>query len=236
MQAVLFDWPYLGLALAAASLAWLAFERRPAGAPPRLRDPAFVLGLMAPLYLLHQFEEHGVDLRGQHYAFLGELCAVLGVGPGATDCPADPGFIFAVNPVAVWLAAGLALAFRRTRPRVAACAWGIPLVNAATHIGSAVAHARYNPGLLTSLVLFVPLGAWMLHTCLRAGVLARRDVPRVLAAGVVVHAVLVGSLLARMHGLPYAVLLAVNGLNGFTPWLLGGPGRPAPEPQGATSP
>lgn len=218
MHLVLFDWPYLGLALAALIVAWLLLERRPAGAPPHGRDPAFVLGLLGPMYLVHQFEEHGIDALGRHYAFLGELCRTL---PFGADCPADPAFIFAVNPVACWLAFGLCLAYRRRQPLIAACAWGIPLVNAATHLGAAVLHQAYNPGVVTSLALFLPMTVWMLRVCLESDVLAPRQLPRIVGTGAAVHAVLIASLFAREHGLPYALLLAVNAANGLMPLAFG---------------
>jgi hypothetical protein len=61
---------------------------------------------------------------------------------------------------------------------VPARAWGIPLVNGVTHVAAAFAHRAYNGGLLTSLILFAPLCAWMLRTVIRSGVVARREVPR----------------------------------------------------------
>ena len=75
---------------------------------------------------------------------------------------------------------------------MAACAWGIPVVNAMTHIGSAIAHGAYNPGVFTSVVLFVPLSL-----------------------------VLLGSLVLRMRGLPYFAFFGVNVVNGLWPLVLG---------------
>lgn len=218
---MLLGWPYVGVGLAAAMLLWLAAERRGPGAPPRWQDPAWVLPLLWPMYLLHQFEEHGIDLLGRRYAFLGDLCRTLGHGDLA-GCPADPAFIFAVNGVGCQIAFALSWLFRRRAPLVAACAWGVPLVNGVTHLGSALAHGAYNPGTLTSLLLFVPLCAWMLRTTLRAGALAPREVPRVIASGVLVHAVLLASLVLRERGvLSHGALLAINALNGLGPLLLG---------------
>ena len=221
MSPLLFDWPYAGIGLAGLLLAWLAVERRAAGAMARWRDPAWVLPLLWPMYLLHQFEEHGVDLLGRHYAFLGDLCATLGYAnePG---CPADPAFIFAVNGVGCQLAFALSWVFRRRSPLVAACAWGIPLVNAVTHIASAVAHRAYNPGVLTSLVFFAPLCAWMLRTVIRSGAIKGRHVSRIIATGVAVHTVLLGSLILYARGwISHGALLAINAANGLSPLAFG---------------
>ncbi|MDB4930269.1 MAG: hypothetical protein JWM10_2753 [Myxococcaceae bacterium] len=53
------------------------------------------------------------------------------------------------------------LAFRRCRPLVAACVWGVAIVNSLTRVVGAVAHRAYDPGMLTGVALFVPLSAWV---------------------------------------------------------------------------
>lgn len=217
MDVLFHAWPYGGLVLATVLLV-------PLLRAPRPRDPAWVLKLLWPMYLLHQFEEHGIDLYGHHYAFLGGLCTTLGF-PDVKSCPADPGFIFAVNALGCWIAFALPLVYAHSRPLIAACAWGIPIVNAFTHIGSAVAHRAYNPGVLTSAVLFIPLSLWMVRTLLLAGVVKRADLLRIIATGVLTHAVLLGSLLLRMRALPYSLFFGINVMNGLWPLLIGGTGR-----------
>jgi hypothetical protein len=222
METMLFGWPYLGLAMAPVLVLFLVFERRPAATEPRWIDPVFVLPLLWPMYLLHQFEEHGVDLLGRHYAFLADLCANLGHAGDPAGCPADAPFIFAVNAVGCQIDFALPLLFRRKNPLVAACAWGIPLVNGVTHVAAALVHRAYNPGVLTSVLLFAPLCAWMLRTVIRAGAIERRQVSRIVAAGVAVHVVLMGSLLLRGHGvISHGALLFINAANGFVPVLFG---------------
>ena len=44
-------------------------------------------------------------------------------------------------------------------PAAGLAAGYLALVNAALHIGPAIAHRAYNPGLATACLLFVPLGA-----------------------------------------------------------------------------
>jgi hypothetical protein len=221
MDLVLYGWPWLALALAPLLVLALVFERRPAGAPPLLRDPAFVLPLLWPMYLVHQFEEHGVDVFGRRFAFLGGLCATLGHHELA-QCPATPAFIFSVNAVGCQLTFLLPWILRRRAPLVAAFAWGVPLVNGVVHLATMARAGAYNPGALTSALLFVPMGAWMLVTSTRAGVIQRRDVPLIFATGVLVHAVLIGSLVLRERGaLPYDALLVVQALNGLVPLAIG---------------
>jgi hypothetical protein len=226
LQTVLFGWPYVGLVLAAVVVSMLLAEAR--RLPGRAwTQPGWVLGWVWPMYLVHQFEEHGVDLLGHRYAFLGFLCEALQrAGP---DCPATPAFVFSVNVLACQFAFALAFAVRRTRPLVAACVWGIPLVNIVPHVVAALAFRRYDAGLLTAVVLFLPGCVWMLRTVVRSGVVPAESVWRIVATGVLTHVVLIGSLFLREGGLLSAEnLFILNAVNGAWALVLGRSGaRPA---------
>ncbi|MBL8684815.1 MAG: HXXEE domain-containing protein [Myxococcales bacterium] len=230
MDTIFYGWPWLALVLAPVILAALVLERRSEGAPSRMRDPAFVLGLFWPMYMAHQFEEHGIDLRGRRYSFLASLCATLGYGApqhGASHvghgmhvgCPADPAFLFAVNAVAVWLAGAIALATRRSRPDVAAAAWGIAAFNAITHIVASLRTGAYNPGVFTSLVLFIPMSVYMIRLLAKEKILTPRGlIARVMFVGLVTHGVLLASLALLSRGvLSHTAALVINGLNGLVP-------------------
>jgi hypothetical protein len=88
MKTVLYGWPYLGLVAGVVGLAFLLAWPKRAG-ESRWRDPSWLVCLMLPVYTLHQFEEHGINLRGEHYHFLTELCALLG-RLDLSRCPANP--------------------------------------------------------------------------------------------------------------------------------------------------
>jgi hypothetical protein len=221
MNALLFDWPFAGLAASLATLLAMLLWPRPPDAPSRFRDPAWLLCLMLPVYMLHQFEEHGIDLLGDRYAFLGTMCRMLGY-PQLQGCPADPAFIFAVNVGAVWIAGACAIIWRRSNPLVGACAWGIALVNGVVHLGGALRLGGYNPGLLTGLLLLVPLSLWVLRTLLRSGKLQVNRVPVVIASGVLIHVVLIAALRATAQGeLTPTTDLVIQTLNGLVPLALG---------------
>lgn len=216
-MSLLFDWPFVGVALAFALSTWLW---RSTPGPRRWNDPAFMLGLLWPTYLVHQFEEHGIDLLGRHFAFLEALCSSL--GHALDGCPADATFIFVVNVVACQLVFAITWALRRTRPLVAAFGWSVPLVNAVAHLGSAASTGAYNPGVLTGVLLFLPLGGWTLRVLVKAKHLSLGQIPVLLGAGVVLHAVLMGSLQAAARGvLSRELVLVINALNGFVPLVCG---------------
>ncbi|MBL8936787.1 MAG: HXXEE domain-containing protein [Archangium sp.] len=221
MDTVLHDWPLAAPLVAMGLLAWSLLERRPEGAVSRWRDPVFLLPLLLPMYLIHQFEEHGYDVHGQRYAFLASMCRTLGFDR-VSGCPADEPFIFAVNVIACPLAFVLPYRFRRTRPLLALMPWGVPLVNALSHLVAAVHDQSLNPGVVTSVLLFLPLGGWVVRVCLRTGNVRPRHLVLVIGSGVLLHVVLMGSVQLRAHGLiDGAGLFLINALNGFVPLALG---------------
>lgn len=212
MDILLFDWPFL--ALAGGVVGWLILLFMPWRASQRWRDPRWLACTFLPTYMLHQFEEHGFDLLGRRYHFIVDLCGTLGHADLST-CPADRAFILAVNVGAVWLAGSLAIIFARTRPFVGACAFGICIVNAIAHTGSAVVHGAYNPGVLTSLLLFAPLSYFVVRS------LAVRSLPLVLFSGVITHLTLLAGLLAFSHGyISHGANLVVQVASGLSPLLI----------------
>jgi hypothetical protein len=202
------DWPWIGVAIAAILLALLLLTDRfrTSGIASRWHDPMWLAVFALPLYMVHQFEEHGIDMAGVRYAFRGGLCETMRYADVAS-CPIPLSFITAVNVGSVWGAAVLAAVFGRRRPLVALSAYGIPLVNAVMHIAGALKGHAYNPGLLTAVLLFLPAGLWAVRVGLQAGI-GRSGVAAILAGGVITHAILMGSLLAFLHGWIGAVPLA----------------------------
>lgn len=43
----------------------------------RFDDVDFWMKMAFPMYMLHQFEEYGIDLRGRHFFFIETLCGQL---------------------------------------------------------------------------------------------------------------------------------------------------------------
>jgi hypothetical protein len=177
---------------------------------------------MLPVYMLHQFEEHGINLRGEHYHFLTELCALIG-RLDLSRCPANLAFILAVNcGGGVWIPGLFAILFRRRNPMIGACAMGIPLVNAVFHIGQAAAREAYNSGLATAVILFVPMCAWTLVQFHRSKLLGRRQLVSIVGSGVLVHVALIASVLGRQYGFwGQGGLISINIVDCVIPPLFG---------------
>lgn len=222
LDALLFDWPFVGLAAGLLGLVALALWPRPQASLPRWRDPSWLVCLMLPIYMVHQFEEHGVNLLGQRFHFLSELCGTL--GHAALDgCPASPSFIFAVNVGGgVWIPGLLAIVWRNRNVMVGASAFGVPLVNALAHIGPGLVKGTYNSGVVTAVLLFVPVCGWVLLRLRQAGCLDGRRLAAVIGSGVGLHGLLLASLVAHERGLiSQGVLLTFNVAYGFFPLAVG---------------
>lgn len=216
MSSILRGWPWLGLV--AALVALIVGLSRGAS---YWRDPRRLVWVGLPLYMLHQFEEHGIDFTGKTYAFQASLCHTIGHRGPLETCAATEAFIFAVNVGSVWIAMSAAGLAGPTRAPYTLAALGIPVANAMAHIVPAVRTGTYNPGLVTAVVLFLPICALLVRELVRLGLVTGRELPLVPLAGVSVHAVLLGSLFACSGGaFGQATLCMIQVANGFVPVLL----------------
>ncbi len=112
---------------------------------------AFLVFLLLPVYMIHQYEEHG---HGEFKAF------VTGVVGGGLEVLTDRA-IFWINVLAVWFA-GLLLLYLTAfvRGEFALFAGYLTAFNGLLHVVVGGVFRRYNPGVLTSLFLFLPLGIY----------------------------------------------------------------------------
>lgn len=180
LQRLISYWVY-GAALAALLLLALA--------PLVIADrtlPVAAAFLHLPAYMIHQYEEHDRD------RFRRFLNATIGQGTEVLS----PRAVFITNVPIVWglLAASLYAAARLGPEWALVPAW-LVLVNAIAHIAHGLVFRRYNPGLATALVVFIPLGVFTLYAVDAAG-----------AGSLAAHAVGLGIALA-IHA---AILLHVR--------------------------
>ncbi|MBP7001229.1 HXXEE domain-containing protein [Amaricoccus sp.] len=110
--------------------------------------------LVLPVYMLHQLEEHDDD---RFRRFVNE---VIGGGRELLSVAA----VFWINVLGVWAAMVACLWLARSDgPGWAAFAGWLVAVNGLLHLGQGLALRRYNPGLATGVLLFLPLGALTLE-------------------------------------------------------------------------
>ena len=110
----------------------------------------FLVFLQLPVYMFHQYEEHA---HGRFRDFINQM---IGGGKLILSDTA----IFWINILLVWVLdlciLYIAVYWNSSLGLIAAY---LTLVNGLSHIIVALVQRRYNPGLWTSIVLFLPLGA-----------------------------------------------------------------------------
>lgn len=164
----------------------------------RWRDLTWLSWLAVAIYLVHNVEEYGVDLLGQVHAFPNSMCTTLSL-PLYPFCPIPSLFFLAVNLPLLWVAAPLAAVLSRRHALVGLSLYGVMFVNALAHLG-AWARFGYNPGALTALVLFLPISIWVARACFGERGLPYSALLLLVADGVILHIILIGSILLFLHG------------------------------------
>lgn len=190
-------WMKVG-AFMAPFLLFVAFAFAKGGEPRT--DPRFLSLVLLTAYIVHQFEEHWVDLFGQTYAFYGYLNAFLSGLTGSESGTEfmSPTSIFVINTSLVWLVGSLGIWLGRDHIFATLCMAAIVVVNAVSHIAASFIGGGYNPGLLTGIVIFVPLGVAVYVWLARAHLASIRQILLSILWGLIAHVIMIAGILA-MH-------------------------------------
>lgn len=186
------NWQYAGLV---AALILLALVPIIAGS---VSLALLVIYLSLPVYMLHQAEEHTGD------RFRRFVNSQLGHGRDVLTA----GAVVVINIGLVWIASLIALYLARfVDLGLGLIPVYLILVNAAIHVLSAASLRAYNPGLITSLVLFLPYGIWAMTVVAPHATSADHVVALLLAiAG---HAAIVVVVLGRVRS-PATPVVAIE--------------------------
>ena len=196
------EFPWIGGVAAVVLLVLLFGTHLFRGEPDasRWRDRVWLSWLAMVIYLLHNVEEYGVDLFGRLHEFPDSICAVLNLPP-YPDCPLPPAFFLAVNIPLFWIGAPIAALLSRRHPLVGLTFYSVIFVNALVHLVPLLAGVGYGPGTLTAAVLFVPVSAWVAYACFGRGRLSYKAMALLVADGVILHIILMGSIQLFIRGL-----------------------------------
>ncbi len=122
--------------------------------------PLALVFLHLPMYMLHQYEEHDND------RFRLFFNRIIGGGKEVLS----PLAVFAINVPGVWgviaLSTYLASDFNLGLGLIAVY---LAVVNGLVHVAHAIFFKRYNPGLITAIVLFFPVGIYSIWQIQLAG-------------------------------------------------------------------
>jgi hypothetical protein len=142
--------------------------------------------LQLPVYMIHQYEEHDSD---RFRLFINRM---LGKGREVLT----PAAVFVINVPGVWGVIAVALYLTSAiNPGFGLIAVYLLLVNAIAHMAAAVVLRMYNPGLITAVLLFLPLSAYSFTQFHDAG-LAFQAIG--LGSAVAIHAAIVGYARSRI--------------------------------------
>jgi len=141
------NWSRAGLVLAVVLLTLLPFLAQ------GMTLVAFLTFLQLPIYLFHQYEEHA---KGAFKAYINRE---LGKGK---EILTDQAIVW-INIGGVWLIDLIALYLAQyINPSLGLIAIYLTVVNGVLHTLISIITRRYNPGLWTSLILFLPVSGTML--------------------------------------------------------------------------
>jgi hypothetical protein len=146
--------------------------------------------LSLPIYMLHQYEEHDDD------RFRRFVNTHMAGGRDALTVSA----VFWINIVGVWavLTAVLWLT-HRVSPGWGAIAAYLVLINGVIHVVQGFALRCYNPGLATSVVLFLPFGIWTLAAIWSQTTVVQHVIA--LAVVIALHACIFGVVMSRARAM-----------------------------------
>ncbi|MEL7179619.1 MAG: HXXEE domain-containing protein [Pseudomonadota bacterium] len=189
-------------------------------------DARAVSLVLLVVYIIHQFEEHWVDIYGRTYAFKPNLNEFLSGLLGHSDVQEimSDTSVFVINTSLVWLVGALAIWRGSQHVFAALCMASIVVINAVSHIGAALIAGSYNPGLLTGVVLFLPVGIGAYVWLGRTSKPPLMIIAASLAWGLIAHVLMISGVLAlnRFDQFPeiayFAVVIAWSLLPAFAPW------------------
>lgn len=186
-------WPWVGLG-AAIVLTILLFSTdvlRSNKGISRWKDISWLAWLWVVVYLLHNAEEYAIDFAGNLYAFPASMNASLG-----NAAIPDLSFL-STNVAAMWFAMPICAWLSRKHPIAGLTTTGMVFVNIFIHLMPVVRGGGYNPGLGTAILMFLPLCLWCFHQFFGSaqGKFSLKTLGIIIANGVVIHILLIGSML-----------------------------------------
>jgi hypothetical protein len=155
--------------------------------------PLILVFLQLPVYMLHQLEEHDDD------RFRNWVNRVLGGGRELLSKTAVfvinvPG-VWGVNLVSLLLAATLDLGF-------GLIGIYLTIVNGTVHVVQAIRMKGYNPGLITAILLFLPVGGLALWAIHAAGTISPAYDVLGFGTAIAIHLAIVAHVVIRMRRAP----------------------------------
>ena len=192
------NWMKIGI-YAVPFIIFIFFSSRTEQTEEVFSDTKLISVLLLLAYIIHQFEELWVDVFGNHYAFYEYFNTLFLSILGAQDSSViilSREAIFVINTSLVWLI-GIIAIWRSPKHLFPVLAMnGIVLVNAISHILPGILKQSYNPGLLTAIVIFLPVAIAFYRKVLFTNPGAKSQVIASIVWAVLAHVILISGLLS----------------------------------------
>ena len=144
--------------------------------------------LHLPMYMLHQYEEHDND---RFRLFVNQK-----IGGGQEVL--SPLAVFMINVPGVWGVIAISMYLASSiHLGLGLIAVYLTVVNGVVHVAHAIMLKGYNPGLVTSIVLFLPIGTYTIWQIQRAGFGQAGAHAIGLGVALAIHMAIVGYTMAR---------------------------------------
>ena len=192
------NWMKIGI-YAVPFILFIFFSSRTEQTEEVFSDTKLISVLLLIAYIIHQFEEHWIDIFGNKYAFYEYFNTLFLYVLGAQDSSIiilSREAIFLINTSLVWLI-GIIAIWRSPKHLFPVLAMnGIVLVNAISHIFPGILKQSYNPGLLTAIVIFLPLAIAFYRKVLFTNPGAKLQVIARIVWAILAHVILISGLLS----------------------------------------
>ena len=192
------NWMKIGI-YAVPFILFIFFSSRTEQTEEVFSDTKLISVLLLIAYIIHQFEEHWIDIFGNKYAFYEYFNTLFLTVLGAQDSSIiilSREAIFLINTSLVWLI-GIIAIWRSPKHLFPVLAMnGIVLVNAISHIFPGILKQSYNPGLLTAIIIYLPLAIAFYRKVLFTNPGAKLQVIASIVWAILAHVILITGLLS----------------------------------------
>jgi len=139
------------------------------------------------VYLVHQFEEYGIDLTGQVNQSPLHANALLSDTHQANRSHLNELSLYRINTLLGWVPFLLAIWAGRRFPWVGLAAAGLMATHGALHVAHTFSLGEYNPGLASALVLLLPASLIYFSLSLRHAGTGLRAIVAAIGFGIAMH-------------------------------------------------
>ena len=182
----------------------------------RLYDPAWLAWIGAAQYMLHNFEEYGLDMYGRTFSFPQQMTQA-GMG-NIGEFP-----YLACNILLIWIVGPLVAVLAKKYPAMAPSMAIIALINGLSHIAQ-LFNWGYSAGLLTSFVIFLPVGIWTIYVCYVREKMGWSNFLKTFAVGFLYSVILMAGILSANAGLitptVQGIIMIFDGILALLLWSL----------------